>query len=538
MPSPSNASAASSIIDSGNQYIDALLAGTKWGIGLGSGATLPFSFPWQNGGYAYFDGYNGGDYSSSNEYKAPQHTGLNSLEQSAAINALRAWSNVANIGFYQVNDTASSVGDIRFAFTSAANVTSFWGYAYHPDAYYPVGGDIWINAKYKDDTNWAVGSYNFEALMHEVGHAIGLKHPFEDSPQLSSGFDNRLFTLMSYTDPPKDIWPQAGNINGSYGWITYRVAPETPMMIDILAAQYLYGANYSYNSGNNIYSFDSTKPFFKTIWDGGGVDTISISSFTTDCTIKLNPGSFSTLKYLPSNNTGGAQVTYDGTNNLGIAYNCFIENVISGYGNDNITGNSISNAITGGGGNDVIDGGAGVDRAVYVGNRSEYLIGSNLNQVSDTKTNRDGIDSLTNIERLQFNDKIIAIDIQGNAGQAYRLYKAALNRTPDERGLAGWIKFMDEGGVLVTMAQQFIDSQEFRVKYGLLDNTNFVNQLYQNVLARNGEPSGIAGWVGGLNNGLSRADVLKGFSESSENQANVIGQIKNGIPYVEWWVVA
>lgn len=106
----------------------------------------------------------------------------------------------------------------------------------------------------------------------------------------------------------------------------------------------------------------------------------------------------------------------------------------------------------------------------------------------------------------------------------------------ERRRLAGWIKLMNEGGSLSAMGQQFIDSQEFRVKYGALDNIGFVNQLYKNVLARNGEPAGVAGWVNGLSNGLSRAEFLKGLSESSENQANVIGQIKNGIPYVEWWL--
>ena len=106
----------------------------------------------------------------------------------------------------------------------------------------------------------------------------------------------------------------------------------------------------------------------------------------------------------------------------------------------------------------------------------------------------------------------------------------------EQRRMAGLIKFMDEGGSLSAMGQQFIVSQEFHVRYGALDNTGFVNQLYKNVLARNGEPAGIAGWVNGLANGLTRAEVLKGFSESSENQANVIGQIKNGIPYVEWWL--
>jgi hypothetical protein len=56
------------------------------------------------------------------------------------------------------------------------------------------------------------------------------------------------------------------------------------------------------------------------------------------------------------------------------------------------------------------------------------------------------------------------------------------------------------------------------------------------VLARKGEATGVEAWVNGLANGLTRAQVLAGFSESSENQANVIGQIKDGIAYNEWWL--
>ncbi len=205
---------------------------------------------------------------------------------------------------------------------------------------------------------------------------------------------------------------------------------------------------------------------------------------------------------------------------------------------DSILGTLGSDSISGVGGSDYIDARAGFDKILFSGMRSEYQVQAFNSSfiVTDKMQARDGVDTVDNTERLVFKDAIIATDINGNAGQAYRLYQAALDRTPDERGLAGWIKFMDEGGALVNMAQQFIDSQEFRTKYGALDDRNFVNQLYLNVLDRNGEPAGIAGWVGGLANGLTRADVLKGFSESSENQANVIGQIKNGIPYVEWWL--
>jgi serralysin len=212
------------------------------------------------------------------------------------------------------------------------------------------------------------------------------------------------------------------------------------------------------------------------------------------------------------------------------------ENLVGTKNNDKIFGYDGFDSITGGTGNDVIDGGEGLDRANYSGSRNEYQISANFAKITDLKVGREGSDDLISIERVKFADQLIALDIQGNAGQAYRLYKAALDRTPDANGLAGWIKYMDDGAALTSMAQQFIDSQEFRAKYGALDNTGFVNQLYVNVLARKGEAAGVEGWVNGLANGLTRAQVLAGFSESSENQANVIGQIKDGISYNEWWL--
>ena len=64
------------------------------------------------------------------------------------------------------------------------------------------------------------------------------------------------------------------------------------------------------------------------------------------------------------------------------------------------------------------------------------------------------------------------------------------------------------------MAQDFIDGQEFRSNYGALFDLSFVNQLYLNVLDRNGEATGNNGRVGGAVNGLTRIDVL---SDSYEN---------------------
>ena len=75
-------------------------------------------------------------------------------------------------------------------------------------------------------------------------------------------------------------------------------------------------------------------------------------------------------------------------------------------------------------------------------------------------------------------------------------------------------------------------SPEFQARYGALNNTQFVAQLYANVLDRAPDSGGLAYHVGHLNAGMTRADVLVGFSESPENQANVIGQIEHGMLFL------
>jgi Ca2+-binding RTX toxin-like protein len=363
MTAPNSSANASSVPNSGTRNIDALLSGDKWGNALNSNSTpttISYSFPWINGLSAVFSAPAGAPYSLDYEQDATQHFGLNSSQQTAATLALTAWSNVANINFQLVSETSTNVGDIRVAFSSATKLDKFWGYASYPSGYWPMGGDVWINAKYGNDTDWTVGSNNFESLLHEFGHSLGLKHPFTGDVVLNSSLDNTVNSIMSYTDI-NDIYPNAGYINGKYDWLTYEINQETPMVFDIAAIQYMYGANNNYKTGDDTYTFDPTKPFFKTIWDAGGKDTISISNFSLACAIDLTPGSYSSLRYPRPSDTGGVTVTYDGTNNLGIAFNCIIENVIGGSGSDKLTGNSANNSLDGGSGNDVMYGGAGDD---------------------------------------------------------------------------------------------------------------------------------------------------------------------------------
>ena len=192
-------------------------------------------------------------------------------------------------------------------------------------------------------------------------------------------------------------------------------------------------------------------------------------------------------------------------------------------------------------GNDTIDGGSGIDTAVYSGAASTHSIsiGVTTTLVMDKINNRDGTDTLANIERLQFTDTNIALDIGSiqTAGSAYLLYQAAFNRHPDTPGVGYWIAQLDKGANIVTdVAQAFINSPEFKGLYGANPSvSNYVNLLYQNVLHRAGETGGVNYWNGQLNNNIfTRAQVLEYFAASPENVAAVAPDIAQGIQYQQW----
>lgn len=118
-------------------------------------------------------------------------------------------------------------------------------------------------------------------------------------------------------------------------------------------------------------------------------------------------------------------------------------------------------------------------------------------------------------------------------GQAFRLYMAALDRTPDSAGLANWMSVIRSGASMDDVASGFVNSAEFEQKYGDLDNGEYVNQLYRNVLNRDADQGGYANWTHVLESGQSRESVLVGFSESEENKLNAAALV-NGTDYQTW----
>ncbi|MES2040428.1 MAG: DUF4214 domain-containing protein [Pseudomonadota bacterium] len=207
-----------------------------------------------------------------------------------------------------------------------------------------------------------------------------------------------------------------------------------------------------------------------------------------------------------------------------------------GGGRLHVNAGSGNDAINVGTGNHNIDGGTGMDTVIMAGNASNFTI-TPVGAAFQLRVKSNGdIDSLFNVERLQFSDKSIALDVSGTAGQAYRLYQAAFGRKPDLEGLGYWIKDMDKGSSLTTVAAGFFQSAEFQKLYGANPSTTtLITNFYQNVLHRAPDQAGFDYWNNQLSKGqITAAGALASFCESAENQAQVIGTIQNGIEFKLW----
>lgn len=110
-------------------------------------------------------------------------------------------------------------------------------------------------------------------------------------------------------------------------------------------------------------------------------------------------------------------------------------------------------------------------------------------------------------------------------GPVMRLYWAFFHRMPDLNGLNYWVGKYQGGMTLKAIATQFAKSSEFKTKYGTVSDDAFITLVYQNVLERNPDPAGKAHWVGRLQDGVPRGEMMTAFSESSEGIRKMRGEI-------------
>lgn len=362
---------------------------------------------------------------------------------------------------------------------------------------------------------------------------------FHSAPELAPG--NTAFSGPSSLGTNIFYKPGADGITSMMGEIQSRLAQVLGLQnkaglldpfgpLETAALQYLYGPSRAVRTGDDNYKLDADSANF--LWDGVGKDTIDGSALLRDLTLHLEAGHWDYIGAKGSSITSAGQIT--------VNYGSIIENALGGSGNDHLFGTKAANILRGGagndtlagqGGSDVLDGGTGVDTATYSGKRADYAVirsGSTA-----TVSGASGKDVLTSVERLHFADADIAIDIDGNAGQLYRLYQAIFNRQPDLAGLGWWLDAVDRGVSLESVAESFTQSREFATMYGAnASNTVLLTKIYEFALHRMPDKEGFAWWLDILDNHkASLGSVLMGFSESQENYAQVIGSIQHGIAY-------
>ena len=502
---------------------------------------------------------------------------LTDAQKLAVEASLRAWSNVANVKFSAVAPGSfSDNATILFAnFFDAGDTAGTGGFAYLPETKDRTAssreGDVFLAAPQGAIPDPAADPYRYSTIIHEIGHAIGLDHPGEYNADRGAKptyakdaqfiEDTLQYTIMSYFAASLTGAQHTLNEQTLYG--------TTPLLFDVAAVQKLYGANMEFAKGDNVYGFNAVcdpafaissaeKQVIYCIWDAGGRDVLDFSGYSNAQRIDLGDGKFSDVGAL--------------TRNVSIAVGAVIEDAIGGSGDDSITGNAVGNRLfggdgvdrlfglaapdrlTGGKGNDSIDGGTSssngvedIDVSVYTGTARQYeiTVRSSGLALNDRVANRDGTDSLVNIERIDFSDT--SLDLTPSLKTAtlskaqidgvIEIYIASFNRAPDALGLNYWGGRLKDGMGLDDMSKSFFTQAETAAKYpASTTNESFVNSVYGNVLGRASDPLGLTYWSGQLANGTVTRDkfllaILNGARanpDATQDVANLNNKVAVG----------
>jgi serralysin len=309
---------------------------------------------------------------------APHASAALSLAGMAAL-AFELWDDLIANDLDPVTDPAKAASA---AITAAFSTTTRGGGIYAQNhliaslttAKTMDSGRVWLNPAWPEFQQWAYGERGLEALLHEIGHTLGLSHPaaYDVADKVmptyaaNAGYtrDTLRWTVMSYFSAASDNPAIDRTGSGLTGDVTRDgINAATPLIDDIRAVQQLYGADPATRTGDDTYGFHAKlsgpwRPVFDfsiganpdpvvAIYDAGGRDTLDLSGYATDQRINLVPGALSDVGFL--------------TQNVGIAYGTMIENAIGGTGGDRIVGNAADNHLQGGAGRDRLYGQAGAD---------------------------------------------------------------------------------------------------------------------------------------------------------------------------------
>ena len=261
-------------------------------------------------------------------------------------------------------------------------------------------------------------------------------------------------------------------------------------------------------------------------WDvvdgGDGFDTVVIVGRSSQFKLVFDNG----VTYIDALSGASAMTERAQLNNVEQIQ--FVDKTVSLIVNDTIKGQP---------GTDFFDGGLGLDTVVYNGPMERYTINKTGNRyVVSEPTGSDDTDYLINIERLQFSNTKVALDMTGNAGEAARLIGALLGPSyVKDKALAGVvIGLLDQNYSTQTIATLGLGTSTYIGLAGSSSNEDFVKHVFKNVIGRPPVEAELQTYVSMLSAGTSQAAlaVMAADTEFTAEKIGLAGLIQNGWEFI------
>jgi hypothetical protein len=497
----------------GDNIIDAMTTGHKWV--LDATRVIDFSISWGFGGEYWID---------------PAEVSVN------VTAALGSFSQLANVKFNYLGHFADPIEaaragseinvslDSEWVFFDSANQ---WARAFFPSPlhnqtpYTGAAGDVYLNINSEANTlpSYDPGSAGWFLLLHELGHSMGLKHPHDDGgtgrPTLSEiGFDALdidLATIMSYNDEAFANLVQ---------W-----DPATPMILDALALQHLYGPNQNTHAGNTVHKLRGDD-FYATLWDASGTDTLDVQTEPEGWTIFLPNAALSTsVNTLVGLAVPTSEFEQAAPQTVTWLLGDF-ENVLGSAFDDRIVSNAMDNQI---------DAGLGRDMVAWTQAHDQYRITPAASGwVVQSISGAGGTDRLQSVERLVFEDRAIALDLNGPAGTVAQTLGAVFGPASvnnlDFVGIG--LHFLDAFGYSAHDLMQLALEARLGSKPS---HDQVVNLLYTQLMGQAPSAEVKQGFVSLLDSGTHTIASLGNIAANTDiNRTNIdlVGLAKTGLAYL------
>lgn len=424
---------------------------------------------------------------------------FNATQQAAAREILNYVSRITGIVFSETSNGLAA--DLHFATCDiegerVTGVNRYYaGYSYLGDTistYTPESFIYLDNIEFSSQNAApAAGNDGYETLLHEVGHALGLKHPFEGTALLPAIQDNTANTVMSYTD--------SGGPHATF------------QQMDLAALAFLYGCDglggtWGFGSGGAYYQGTAGDESFTSgsgnhLWIGlGGTDLVSFPGTSQSYNFSLSSdGTWLTVHGNGSHDFVAADIETLKFSNTSLTTSGIRGTLATGNTSPSRLGTASDDRFTSLAGNETIDGGRGTDSVSYGSARAGYKVTQTATgyRVVDTLGNG-GTDTLIDIEQLQFADQTL------NLGQLERInkyYVGYYGRPGASTGVDYWLGTLNNQfqGDESQLVWNFGNTQqpEFVSLYGSGTSVeNFVTRVYNNLFNRTPAQSGLTYWQG------------------------------------------